>query len=280
GNEVTIESGSLMTTGGSRPRGKNNLTHHTQGKKKATFIVIPSVRFTKLIIYYLESKHKFHPRPDSLLHLPNEEPGLGYLKFSAKGTKREVFGMPIPNELIAANIQGEQYYKEYLEKLAKHQRYLADEEGSDPDSPAPKPAKATKKSKPSTPKIDLRPPELPLVVEVEAQDEGQARPNPGVLTEGQAGSDPDVSTQLHPEQIDEGFTATAYPNVQENLKLTVKEQVILEEPASSTGTLSSLQHLDKDFSIGDLFFNDKPSEAENDKITTETEDESMVSVKI
>ncbi|GJY25506.1 hypothetical protein Tco_0400232, partial [Tanacetum coccineum] len=40
------------------------------------------------------------PRPGSPLHLPIEEPVLGYLKFSAKGTKREVFGMPIPNDLI------------------------------------------------------------------------------------------------------------------------------------------------------------------------------------
>nr|GEX03900.1 monodehydroascorbate reductase [Tanacetum cinerariifolium] len=116
---------------------KKNLTQHTQGKKKATLIVIPSVRFTKLIIYYLQSKHKFNPRPYSPLHFPNEEPVLGYLKFIAKGTKREVFGMPIPNELITADIQEEQY---------------------DPDSLTPKPAKATKNSKPSAPKADLRPP--------------------------------------------------------------------------------------------------------------------------
>ncbi|GJX83121.1 retrovirus-related pol polyprotein from transposon TNT 1-94 [Tanacetum coccineum] len=93
----------------------------------------------------------------SPLHLRNEELVLGYLKFSAKGTKREVFGMPIPNNLITANIQGEQYYNAYLEKVAKHQRYLAGEEVSDPDSPAPKPAKATKpkatkQSKPLAPK--------------------------------------------------------------------------------------------------------------------------------
>ncbi|GJT50652.1 hypothetical protein Tco_0976809 [Tanacetum coccineum] len=136
---------------------KKNLAQHTQGKKKATLIVIPSVRFTKLIIHHLQSKHKFHPRPGSPLHLPNEEPVLGYLKFSAKGTKREVFGMPIPNNLITADIQGEQYYNAYLEKVAKHQRYLAGEEVSDPDSPAPKPAKATKpkatkQSKPLAPK--------------------------------------------------------------------------------------------------------------------------------
>nr|GEY70508.1 retrovirus-related Pol polyprotein from transposon TNT 1-94 [Tanacetum cinerariifolium] len=75
---------------------KRNLAQHTSGKKKATLIVISSIRFTKLIIYHLQRKHKFHPRPDSPLHLPNEEPVLGYLKFSTKGTKREVFGMPIP----------------------------------------------------------------------------------------------------------------------------------------------------------------------------------------
>nr|GEU29826.1 monodehydroascorbate reductase [Tanacetum cinerariifolium] len=104
---------------------KNNLAQHTHGKKKATLIVIPSIRFTKLIIYHLQRKHKLHPRPDSPLHLPNEEPVLGYLKFSAKGTKKEVFGMPIPGNLITTDIQ---------------------------------PTKATKKSKPAVPKADLRPP--------------------------------------------------------------------------------------------------------------------------
>nr|GEV61727.1 histone deacetylase 14 [Tanacetum cinerariifolium] len=381
---------------------KKNLTQHTHGLKKATLIVISSIRFTKLIIHHLQSKHKFNPRPDSPLYLPNEERVLRYLKFSAKGTKREVFGMPILNKLITADIQGEPYYKEYLEKVAKHQIYLAGEKGSDSDSPAPKPAKATKKSNPSMPKADLRPPEprfddeeaevqraleeslksvydaprgllTPVVIresesgkyqplletpkkkspadqfifqkctstptessghdessslyaklgltdsEVESeedmpeidagvQDKGQARPNPGKQDEGQAGPNPgdvaasqpqsspvvyvgpnlehtdlkatDVSTQPHPKQMNEGFTATAYPNVQENLKLTVEEQVILEEPASSTGTLSSLQHLEKDLSFGNLFFNEKPSEADNEKTTAESKAESMVSVII
>nr|GEU65263.1 E-beta-farnesene synthase [Tanacetum cinerariifolium] len=421
---------------------KKNLSHDTQGKKKATFIVIPSVRFTKMIIYYLQSKHKFHPRPDSSLHLPNEEPGLGYLMFSAKGTKRKVFGIPISNKLITADIRGEQYYKEYLEKVAKHQRYLSSEERSDPDSPAPKPAKSAKTSNPSAPKaapvtkpaaakasksissqqpkpkpkpapaksqekkhklvtktsdkpslakrskpglvtkrrkptsslrsvdkstdegipekesrfddeeadiqmameerlksvhdaprgpllpVVIREPdsgkfqplpevqgkgkekrrtptktepsghakspsiyavlgltdndsksndEVPHVVEVGAQDKGQAGPNPGVLTEGQTGLDPGDDAEPQPQSR---FTAIAYPNVQDNLKLTVEEHVILEEPASFTGTLSSLQHLAKEFSFGDLFINDKPSEAKNEKTNAETEAESMVFVKI
>ncbi|GJT89321.1 hypothetical protein Tco_1071038 [Tanacetum coccineum] len=143
---------------------KKNLAQHTLGKKKATLIVIPSMRFTKLIIFHLQRKHKFHPRPESPLHLPTEEPILGYLKFSAKGTKREVFGMPIPNELITDDIRGADYYDAYLKKVAKHQRYLAGEEVSDPDSPAPKLAKSTKtkitkQAKPVVPKAATKKPQ-------------------------------------------------------------------------------------------------------------------------
>nr|GEU53575.1 hypothetical protein [Tanacetum cinerariifolium] len=414
------------------------------------------------------------PMPDSPLHLPYEEYILGYLKFSAKGTKREVFRMPIPNELITADIRGKQYYKEYLEKVAKRQRYLAGEEGSDLESPAPKPAKATKKSETSAPKaapvtkhaaakasestssqqpkpapvktqekkhklvtetfdkpspaksskpglvtkrckptsslrlvdefvdegipereprfddeeadiqraveeslksvhdahrgllppvvfrepdskkfqpltkvqgkgkekvsdeqvafdlITLQTPkkvsrveqyifqrrtpaptepsshtesplihaelglndsdtesneEVPPVVKIGAQDEGQAGPNPGVQIKGQDGSNLGDDAEPQPQS---SLVGHAGPNLKhmdldatdENLKLTVKEQVILEEPASSTWTLSSLQHLAKDFSFGDQFFNDKPSKAENEKTTAETEAESMVSVTI
>nr|GEX03968.1 monodehydroascorbate reductase [Tanacetum cinerariifolium] len=135
---------------------KRNLAQHTHKKKKATLIVIPSIQFTKLIIYYLQRKHKFHPRPNSPLHSPNEEPVLGYLKFSAKGTKREVFGMPIPGSHIIADIQEASYYHEYLEKVSKHQRYLAHETGSDLDSPVPKPTKLARKPKPMAPKAHPR----------------------------------------------------------------------------------------------------------------------------
>ncbi|GKB02865.1 retrovirus-related pol polyprotein from transposon TNT 1-94 [Tanacetum coccineum] len=453
-----------------------------------------------------QCKHKFHPRPDSPLHLPYEEYVLGYLKFSPKGTKREVFGMPILNELIIADIRGGQYYNAYLEKVAKHQRYLAGKEVSDPDSPAPKPAKATKpkatmQSKPLAPRaasvtkaaaakapkttvsrppkptpattepskkeqskkhklvkessespspakrpkagkvikkrtqknslqlvdgfidegvpvndrfgdeeadlqkameeslkdvhathqgplppVVIREPEsrkfqpLPEVqgkgkekageeqaaqvllnlqtpnkkspadqyvfqrcssaptepsghdessslyaelgltdsetesdeevpgIEAGDQDEGQAGPNPGIQDEGQAGSNPgdaavsqpqpshvvhagpnlehmdvevtDSSIQQNPEQMDEEFTTTAYPNVQENLKLPTEDQVRLEEPASSAGTLSSLQNLDKEFSFTNQFLEEKSQEDEPEKTNTESEVQSMVTVPI
>ncbi|GJV79733.1 retrovirus-related pol polyprotein from transposon TNT 1-94 [Tanacetum coccineum] len=373
---------------------KKNLAQHTQGKKKATLIVIPSVRFTKLIVYYLQSKHKFHPRP------------------------------------------------------AKHQRYLAGEEVSDPDSPAPKPAKATKpkaskQSKPLAPKAATKKPKpapakpqekkrklvmetseapspakrskagkvvkkrtkkssLQLVdefvdegvpeneprigdeeadlqkaveeslkefhsarqgplppmgvtksladqfifqrrtstptessghdessslyaelgltdsesesdeevpgIDAEVQDEGQAGPNPGEQDEGQAGPNPgdvaasqpppshvvlagpdlehmnleasNTSIQPNPEQMDDEFTTTAYPNVQENLKLPTEGEVRLEDPASSPGTLSSLQNLDKELSFTNQFLAEKSQEDEPEKTNIEAEVQSMVTVPI
>ncbi|GJV96287.1 retrovirus-related pol polyprotein from transposon TNT 1-94 [Tanacetum coccineum] len=67
---------------------KMNLALHMEGKKKVNPLVISGVCFTKLIINHLQSIHKFHKRPGSLLHLPYEESALGYLKFSFKNTKR------------------------------------------------------------------------------------------------------------------------------------------------------------------------------------------------
>nr|GEV11543.1 hypothetical protein [Tanacetum cinerariifolium] len=75
-----------------------------------------------------------------------------YLKFSAKDTKREVFGMPIPGSLITADIREASYYQEYLANMTKHRRFLAGETRSAQDSPAPKPAKPARKPKPTAQK--------------------------------------------------------------------------------------------------------------------------------
>nr|GEV27678.1 integrase, catalytic region, zinc finger, CCHC-type, peptidase aspartic, catalytic [Tanacetum cinerariifolium] len=83
----------------------------------------------------------------TLHHLSNDELVLGYLKFSAKGTKREVFGMPIPGSLITVDIREASHYQEYQENVAKHRRFMASETGIDQDSPAPKPTKPARKPK-------------------------------------------------------------------------------------------------------------------------------------
>nr|GEX88628.1 hypothetical protein [Tanacetum cinerariifolium] len=104
-----------------------------------------------------------------------------------------------------------------------------------------------------------------IEINARVQDEGQARSNPGKQDEGQAGSNPgnaaelqpqpslvvhvgpnlepidlavsDPSTQQNPEQMDEEFTITAYPNVQENLKLPTGVQPHKEEPEKTNAKL-------------------------------------------
>ncbi|GKB01581.1 hypothetical protein Tco_0829625 [Tanacetum coccineum] len=123
--------------------------------------------------------------------------------------------------------------------------------------------------------------------EIESEEEVPAGSNPGDAAESQpqpshvVHAGPNLkhmdletivaSTQQKPEQMDEEFTTTAYLNVQKNLKLLTEDQVILKELASSSGTLSSLQNLDKDLSFSDQFFVEKPQEEEPRKTNVEVE---------
>nr|GEX62674.1 hypothetical protein [Tanacetum cinerariifolium] len=75
-----------------------NLTMASYGKKKTTHLFIPSVRFTKLIIHHLKTKHNIHPRTSLPLHYSHEE----YILNTLRST----------------------YYDEYQEHVAKYQQYL------------------------------------------------------------------------------------------------------------------------------------------------------------
>nr|GFC47820.1 hypothetical protein [Tanacetum cinerariifolium] len=77
--------------------------------------------------------------------------------FSAKGTKREIFGMPIPGRLITANIRVAPYYQEYQENVAKHRGLLAGETRSTHDLPAPRLAKPARKPQSTTQKAPPKP---------------------------------------------------------------------------------------------------------------------------
>nr|GEW00957.1 hypothetical protein [Tanacetum cinerariifolium] len=59
--------------------------------------------------------------------------------------------------LITTEIQKASYYREYLAKVAQHQRYLAGETGSVQDPPALKPTKPARKPKTTAPKAPSRP---------------------------------------------------------------------------------------------------------------------------
>nr|GEX12404.1 copia protein [Tanacetum cinerariifolium] len=62
----------------------------------------------------------------------------GYLKFSAKGTKREVFEMPIPGSLINVDLREASYYQEYLANVVKHRWFLSGEPARKPNPTAQK----------------------------------------------------------------------------------------------------------------------------------------------
>nr|GEY57952.1 hypothetical protein [Tanacetum cinerariifolium] len=127
-----------------------------------------------------------------------------------------------------------------------------------------------------------------------SQDEGQARSNPNETSEGQAGSNPDETSKgqarLDPGNAEARVQSTSSLVVhagsdREHMDIDVAnvslqpstEQLYEGEPASSSGTISSLQHLSRDFTFGDQFFSDKPSDADK---SAETEVESMVNVPI
>nr|GEW63818.1 histone deacetylase 14 [Tanacetum cinerariifolium] len=206
---------------------KRNLSRHTTGKKMATLILIPSIRFTKLIIHHLQRRHRFHPRPDSPLYLSNEEPVLRYLKFSAKGTKREVFGMSILDSLITVGIRQATYYREYLakatettDKPAKAKRFKRSisrktcQPRSSPKSVGASEAEEVPAKEPQHKKTgpvdqyifqrrvskspydvlgqsdsEEESEKIVLGAKKGSQDEGQAGPNPDAQAEDQTGSD-------------------------------------------------------------------------------------------
>ncbi|GJV78896.1 retrovirus-related pol polyprotein from transposon TNT 1-94 [Tanacetum coccineum] len=98
---------------------RKNLTTALRGKKKIAHLLIPSVRFTKLIIHHLKTKHNIHPRTGSPLHYSYDDNILGNLSFVRKDG-REVFGMPIPEALLTDEIKGAPSYGKYLAHVSEY----------------------------------------------------------------------------------------------------------------------------------------------------------------
>ncbi|GKB78049.1 hypothetical protein Tco_0944944 [Tanacetum coccineum] len=103
-------------------------------------------------------------------------------------------------------------------------------------------------------------------------EEDQAGPDPGISCVALAGLDPEPT---HNEFMDD-----LYPKVQESLKFLADEHVILEDPLSSTGTLSPMKNLEDVYTIEDQFINDKSTDDEPGKLNVEAEAVSMVNVPI
>ncbi|GKG11549.1 hypothetical protein Tco_0342949, partial [Tanacetum coccineum] len=123
--------------------------------KKTRVHVIPYCRFTKLIIYYLRSRHNIHRIPKSSIHVTGDDFPLGNLKFVPKGEKDEVFGKLIPKELITEAIQTLPYYQQYLDMVACKPTAKRDEQKKTA-SAADKPQKPTPVKNPA-PAIQMKP---------------------------------------------------------------------------------------------------------------------------
>ncbi|GJV19576.1 hypothetical protein Tco_1368596 [Tanacetum coccineum] len=346
---------------------KANLGSPTKKGRKDKPHVIPYCRFTKLIICHLGRIHNIHQRSASPFHLAEEDLRLGNLKFVSKGKIDEVFGMPIPNELISNNIRNASYYNAYLEMVAKHdQKVAAEKEGKKKSAstkqPMQKPAieivmqSALTEIKMSlesfqaqegkgkaivtkeqaaqsllalhTPKRRSTTDQFLLQRQTPTTDEASTGPStqplddtsaniirdsPSLadaetcarfdktsiggdteivqiteelgedvekldtieekmmeLDQDQAGSDTDETPESRPQP----------KQVQESLKFPADEHVILEDPLSLTGTLSSTRNLEDAYTIWDQFINDKSTNDEPGKLNVEAEVVSMVTVPI
>nr|GEU65865.1 putative reverse transcriptase domain-containing protein [Tanacetum cinerariifolium] len=142
---------------------KKRLTTPSQGKKKTIHLLIPSIKFTKLINHHLKTKHNTHTRTGSPLHYSHEDNVLGNLKFVGKDG-REVFGMPIPDALLTDAIIRAPYYDGYLSYVVEYQRYLDGEHGMADEEAGSESPKATKDTKPvgdKTPKPTFSQPPKP-----------------------------------------------------------------------------------------------------------------------
>ncbi|GKD07787.1 hypothetical protein Tco_1187472, partial [Tanacetum coccineum] len=126
---------------------RKNLATAARGKKKTAHLLIPSVRFTKLIIYHLRTKHNIHPRTGSPLYYSHDENVLNTLRFVGKDG-REIFRMPILDTLLTDDIKGAPYYEDYQEHVAKYQQTLDAERGKAEEGGATESSKTTKVTKP------------------------------------------------------------------------------------------------------------------------------------
>ncbi|GJX16885.1 hypothetical protein Tco_0217717 [Tanacetum coccineum] len=152
-------------------------------KKKATPLLIPYGRFSKVIIYYLASNNNIHRRPDSAVHHTGDDYVLGNLKFVPKGETVEVFGMAIPDPLITEAIQQSSYYPNYLKMVAANTKKTP--QGRASMQPATK--RATPKKPTTTTPVKQSKPAPSPTKKPSKQDEAQQEYNPQ-----EEGNDPDL----------------------------------------------------------------------------------------
>nr|GEV30983.1 retrovirus-related Pol polyprotein from transposon TNT 1-94 [Tanacetum cinerariifolium] len=222
---------------------------------------------------------------------PKDDHHLGNLKFVPKGKEDEVFGMKIPKELITDNIRNTSYYNAYLEMVAKHDRKIFTAEGGKKKSAS----KIDQSKKPATAK------QIPVTEEASTGPSSQHEDDTSANIVNDTPSPTDAETGVETDKTNNEVD-TEILNVSEEQGEDVADKIYLEEktakidegragsdpdeehvhvenPLSSTGTLSSMKNLDA-YTFGDQFFNDKLTEEDPRKTNMEIEVKSMVTILI
>ncbi|GJT38568.1 hypothetical protein Tco_0938433 [Tanacetum coccineum] len=231
---------------------RKNLATEARRKKKTIHLLILNVRFTKLIIHHLRTKHNIHPRTGSPLHYSHEESVLNTLRFVGKDG-REVFGITILDALLTDEITSAPYYSRYLEHVAECQHCLGEEHDKAEEEDvieSPKAAKVTKsktakQTKPSAPKASkvTKPPKpTPTTTEPSKKDQSKKRKlvketsdAPSPAKRSKAGKvtkqrKPKSPLQLVDEFVDEGVPeqepvyGDEEVDIQRAVELSIKEQ--------------------------------------------------------
>nr|GEW25076.1 hypothetical protein [Tanacetum cinerariifolium] len=221
---------------------RKNLATASREKKKTTRLLIPNVRFTKLIIHHLKTKNNIQPRTGLPLHYSHDENVLNTLRFVGKDG-REIFGMPIPDALLTDEIKGAPYYGEYQEHVAKYQQYLDAEHGKAEEGRATESLKATKA--PTQPSKAVLEKKRKLVKETPDEPSPTKRSKGGLVGKIRKPRSP-LKLVDEPSAEDVPVEEPAYneeeANLQRDLELSLKEQaernqgparpVVIREPDS------------------------------------------------
>ncbi|GJS27993.1 retrovirus-related pol polyprotein from transposon TNT 1-94 [Tanacetum coccineum] len=292
---------------------RNNLAMTARGKKKTAHLLIPSVRFTKLIIHHLRTKHNIHPRTGSPLHYSHKESILNTLRFVGKDG-REIFGMSIPDALLTDEIKGAPYYGDYQEHVAKYQQFL----DAEPKVTKPAGDKAPKPTTTQPHKSKLAPTQPSKAVSEKKQKLVKETPNePSAAKRSKGGlvgkrrkpksplklvdepNDESVPGLVHPVVLKEPDSGKYQPLLE--VKGKGKEKVVNKQAAHDLLTLQTPMKKspevpvinDGDQDEGQAGLNrgeqdegqagpnpEKPHEEESRKTNAEIEVQSMVSVPI
>nr|GEY33838.1 hypothetical protein [Tanacetum cinerariifolium] len=269
--------------------------------KKPTPHVIPYCQFTKLIIYYLGSKHNIHRRTVSPDHVTGDDFLLEYYEkymvmaarkprqvtivTNEEARKKKTVPSAAPVGRVAIRKPASWITQRLLVVEDKGKGIATDEQAAQSLLDLQKLKKKNAKTDADTKKYNSE--EYIEILNVNEEqgedvsntvaleertfelDEGQAGSYPGKtpesrppLEEDQVGSNPEQSHVVLAGPNPEPMHKDFIVTIYPQIHESLKLTIDEQNPPSLSGTLSSIKNMDDAFTFGDQFLNDKPTEKE------------------